>query len=70
MFYDGQGFLVWKRLGVASTTTEQNLHEFSRKHGLGINVVAFDRIAEALAHYESGQCDGLTNDHSVLSVLR
>ena len=53
MFYDGQGFLVRKDLGITSalklkrvrvcvvsrTTTELNLHEFSNEHGLDIDVL-------------------------------
>ena len=84
MFYEGERFLVWKRLGLTSamdlagarvcvtsdTTTELNLHEFSQKHNLGIDVVAFESTEEVLDHYESGQCDGLTTDHFVLSTVR
>ena len=54
MYYDGQGFLVRKSLGISSalelkeasvcvlsrTTTELNLHEFSDKHGLDMAVSA------------------------------
>ena len=83
MLYDGQGFLVRKDLGLTSamelertrvcvvqgTTTELNLHNFSNEHGLQIEVVLFESTGEALAYYESGQCDALTNDRSQLAAL-
>ena len=83
MFYDGQGFLVRKNLGISSarelkgasvcvlsrTTTELNLHEFSDKHGLDIAVLPFEWTSEALAAYERGECDAFTNDHSQLAVM-
>ena len=84
MFYDGQGFLVRRDLGLTSamelertricvvqgTTTELNLHHFSDEHGLEIEVVPFESTRDALASYQGGQCDAITNDHSHLSVLR
>ena len=83
MFYDGQGFLVRKDLGVAGarelkdvrvcvvsrTTTELNLHEFSNKYDLGIDVLPFEWTRELLEAYERGECDAITNDHSQLTVL-
>ena len=83
MFYDGQGFLVRKDLGIASalelkeasvcvvsaTTTELNLHEFSDKHDLDMEVLPFEWTREVLASYESGECDAITNDRSQLAVL-
>ena len=83
MFYDGQRFLIRKSLGIASalelkeatvcvmsrTTTELNLHEFSDKHGLDMVALSFESAAEALAFYERGECDAITNDHSQLAVI-
>ena len=83
MFYDGQGFLVRKDLGlnsafelnsrrvcvVSGTTTELNLHEFSKEHGLEIDVTPFESTREVLASYQSRDCDAITNDHSQLATI-
>ena len=83
MLYDGQGFLVKRDLGLTSalelegartcvvqgTTTELNLYDFSNEHGLEIEVVSFESTRAALASYQSGQCDVLTNDRSQLAAL-
>ena len=83
MFYDGQGFLTRRSLGlksaleltgarvcvVAETTTELNLLDFSREHQLEIEVAAFESIEEALRSYQEGHCQSLTNDHSILVLL-
>lgn len=83
MFYDGQGFLVRKDLGVASaldlkdmtvcvvsaTTTELNLEDFSKRHNLSITVVSFDSTHEVLSAYQEGECQAYTNDHSQLAAL-
>ncbi len=83
MFYDGQGFLVRKELGIANamelggitvcvlsaTTTELNLHEFSDKHRLDMQVLPFEWTREALESYESRECEAITNDHSQLALL-
>ena len=83
MLYDGQGFLVKRNVGLTSalelegartcvvqgTTTELNLYDFSKEHGLEIEVVFSESTREALAFYQSGQCDVLTNDRSQLAAL-
>ena len=83
MFYDGQRFMVRKDMGFASalglkearvcvvsaTTTELNLHEFSDRHGLDMEVLSSEWTQEALASYGSGECDAITNDHSVLILM-
>lgn len=84
MFYDGQGFMIREDLGLSSamelkgrsvcvaseTTTELWLHEFSNKHGLDIEVLPFEWTSEVLLSYESGECDAITNDHSLLWTIR
>ena len=55
---------------VQGTTTELNLHDFSNQHGLDIEVVSLEGTDAALASYENGQCDALTNDRSQLVLLR
>ena len=80
MYYDGQGFLVRRSLGVATarelagasvcvtsnTTTELNMADFSRLHGLGLRPVAYERTADAVDAYLDGHCDAFTTDHSGL----
>ena len=84
MFYDGQGFMVRKDLGVNSaldlaeasvcvtqgTTTELNLQDFSNQNGLNLNVLTFEDTDAVLAAYGSGQCDSFTNDNSQLAALK
>ena len=83
MFYDGQGFLVNKSLGISSaleltgasvcvtqgTTTELNLQDFSNQNGLNITPLTFEDTDAVVAAYESGQCDAFTNDRSQLAAL-
>ena len=83
MFFDGQGFLVNKDLGISSalelkaasvcvtqgTTTELNLADFSSQNNLNIEVVTFEDTDAVVAAYESGQCDAFTNDRSQLAAL-
>ncbi len=83
MFYDGQGFMVNKELGISSalelqdadvcvtlgTTTELNLADFSRQNGLNINAVTFEDTDAVVAAYEERQCDAFTNDRSQLAAI-
>ena len=83
MFYDGQGFMVNKDLGIDSalelsgasvcvtqgTTTELNLQDFSDQNNLEIETVTFEDTDAVVAAYESGQCDAFTNDRSQLAAL-
>jgi len=73
-FYDGQGFMVPKKLGVKNakelkgatvctqtgTTTELNLADFFRANKMDYKVVAFEKNDEVLAAYDSGRCDDRT----------
>ncbi|GLK75303.1 amino acid ABC transporter substrate-binding protein [Methylopila jiangsuensis] len=83
-YYDGQGFLVRKELGVKSamelngasvctqsgTTTELNVADFFRTNNLQYEVVAFQGQEETLKAYESGRCEVFTSDQSQLYALR
>ena len=83
MFYDGQGFMVRKDLGIESalelsgasvcvtlgTTTELNLQDFSNQNGLNITPATFEDTDAVVAAYEAGQCDAFTNDRSQLAAL-
>lgn len=83
-FYDGQGFMVRKELGVTSaldlagatvcteqgTTTELNMADFFRKHNMSYVPVVVQKAPEAVAAYESGRCDVYTTDKSGLAAWR
>jgi general L-amino acid transport system substrate-binding protein len=83
-FYDGQGFMVHKSLGVkdakeldgaavcvqSGTTTEMNLADYFRSNGMKYKLVAYDSNDQVLKAYESGRCDVLTSDASQLYSLR
>ena len=79
-FYDGQGFMVRKKLGVDSalkldgasvcvqqgTTTELNLADYFRAHNMKLEAVVFATDDEATKAYDSGRCDAYTTDASGL----
>lgn len=83
-FYDGQGFLVRKDLGVKSatelggasvcvqsgTTTELNLADYFKSHDMQFQQVAFDTSDQSAQGFDSGRCDVLTSDSSQLAALR
>ena len=83
-YYDGQGFLVKKKLNVASakdlngasvcvqqgTTTELNLADYFRSNGMKYESVAFQSEDETLKAFESGRCDAFTTDASGLYAER
>ncbi len=83
-YYDGQGFLVKKSLGVDSalkldgasvctqtgTTTELNLADYFRANNMKYEVVAFEKADEVIQAYDSGRCDVFTTDQSGLYAER
>jgi len=83
-YYDGQGFMVHKSLGVksaleldgasvclqAGTTTELNLADYFRSHGMKYKLVSYDTNDQVLNGYVTGRCDVLTTDQSQLYSLR
>jgi general L-amino acid transport system substrate-binding protein len=83
-FYDGQGFLVPKKLGVKSakdlggaticvlpgTTTEMNAADFFRKNKLQWKPVVIEQTAELSKAFFAGRCDCLTSDASQLAAHR
>ncbi|PZU84175.1 MAG: amino acid ABC transporter substrate-binding protein [Chelatococcus sp.] len=83
-YYDGQGFMVRKKLGVDSalklagasvctqqgTTTELNLADYFRANNMKYEVVAFASADETIKAYESGRCDAFTTDSSGLYAER
>ena len=83
-FYDGQGFLVPKKLGVKSatelsgatvcvlpgTTTELNVADFFRKNKMKWKPVVIEQTAELSKAFFAGRCDCLTSDASQLAAHR
>ncbi|MFC5418491.1 MAG: amino acid ABC transporter substrate-binding protein [Stutzerimonas stutzeri] len=83
-YYDGQGFMVRKKLGIDSvlklagasictqqgTTTELNLADYFRSNKIKYEVVAFASNQETVKAYESGRCDAFTTDASGLYAER
>ena len=83
-YYDGQGFMVPKALGVTSakdldgatvciqtgTTTELNLADFFRTNNISYEPVPIETNAEAQQQYLAGACDVYTTDASGLAATR
>ena len=83
-YYDGQGFLVNKKLGVSSakeldgatvciqagTTTELNLSDYFRANGMKYTPITYDTSDESAKSVEAGRCDVLTSDQSQLYAQR
>ena len=83
-YYDGQGFMVRKDLGVTSakeldgaavciqtgTTTELNLADFFKANDMSFEPIAIETNAEARPAYEQGRCDVYTTDASGLAATR
>jgi general L-amino acid transport system substrate-binding protein len=83
-YYDGQGFMVKKALGVKNgkelsgatvcvqtgTTTELNLADFFRVNNMQYKPVVFEKPEEVLQAYQAGRCDVYTTDASGLYAQR
>ena len=83
-YYDGQGFMVTKKLGVKSakelngatvcvqpgTTTELNLADYFRSEKMTFKPVVIEKLDEVVAAYASGRCDVYTTDASQLAAIR
>ncbi|MDB4837586.1 amino acid ABC transporter substrate-binding protein [Marinomonas sp.] len=83
-FYDGEGFMVRKDLGVESaidldgvtvcteqgTTTELNMADFFRKHKLSYIPVIIEKNDQVVAAYDTGRCDVFMTDKSGLAANR
>ena len=83
-YYDGQGFMVRKSLGISSalelsgasvcvqtgTTTELNLADYFRANGMQFNPVVFEKSDEVVQAYDAGRCDAFTTDASGLYAER
>lgn len=79
-YYDGQGFMVKKSLGVKSvkeldgasicvqsgTDTEFNLADYFKHNNITYKPVVIEKLTDVLAAYDSGRCDAYTTDASGL----
>ena len=84
MFYDGQGFMVPKALGVNSaleldgatvcvaegTTTKLNLADFFRQNDMRLETLGYEETSETYKAYEEGRCQATTIDKSQLAAVR
>ncbi len=84
IYYDGQGFLVSKKLGVNSaleldgaticvkpgTTSELNVADYFRTHKMSYNPVVIESKDELINAFFAGRCDVYTADISGLAADR
>lgn len=83
-YYDGQGFMVAKKLGVksvkeldgaticvqAGTTTELNLADYFRTHQMSFKPLVIETLDQTENAFYSGRCDAFTADRSGLAGSR
>lgn len=84
IFYDGQGFMVPKKLGVSSarqldgatvcvqpgTVNEQNLVDYFTAHKMAFKSVVIESLPELEAAFYAGRCDVYLSDASTLAASR
>lgn len=84
VFYDGQGFLVPRKLGVKSATelegaqvcvqpgtvNEQNLVDYFKKNKLTYRPVVIENLVELEQAFYAGRCDVYLSDASTLAASR
>jgi len=82
-YYDGQGFLVSKSIGVksaleldgatvciqAGTTTELNLTDYFKANKMTYKPITYDTSGQTIEGFKSGRCDVVTSDASQLYGL-
>ncbi len=82
-YYDGQGFLVSKNIGVksaleldgatvciqAGTTTELNLTDYFKANKMTYKPITYDTSGQTIEGFKSGRCDLVTSDASQLYGL-
>jgi general L-amino acid transport system substrate-binding protein len=84
IYYDGQGFMLSKRLGIKSakelngasvcmvvgTTEELNIASYFKSNHMTYKPVVFEKSDDALQAYLSARCDVYTTDQSCLYLMR
>ena len=82
-YYDGQGFLVSKKIGVnsaleldgatvciqAGTTSELNLTDYFKANKMTYKPITYDTSGQTIEGFKSGRCDVVTSDASQLYGL-
>ena len=82
-FYDGQGFMVPRDIGVhsarelagaevcvlAGTTTELNLVDYFRANDMSFKPIVFESLEEAKTAFFNGRCQAYTTDRSGLAAI-
>ena len=82
-FYDGQGFVVPRDIGVHSateldgaevcvqtgTTTELNLADYFRANNMEFKPVVFESLEESISAFFHGRCQVYTTDRSGLAAI-
>ncbi len=83
-YYDGQGFIVRKKLGISSalelsgaticiqkgTTSELNVADFFNSKRMPYKLASFEKADETVQAYDGGRCDVFTSDASQLYAMR
>jgi general L-amino acid transport system substrate-binding protein len=83
-YYDGQGFLVPKKIKVSSakqlkgatvctqsgTTNEKNVADWSKAQGVAVKTLVFESFEAAYKAFFSGRCQAFSTDASALAGLR
>ena len=83
-YYDGQGFMVPKKIGVTSaknlkgadvcvqsgTTTEKNLNDYNKSNNLNMKPVVFEGLEASVKAFFAGRCQAYTTDASGLASIR
>lgn len=82
-YYDGQGFLVNKEIGVnsakeldgaticiqAGTTTELNVTDYFKANNMAYKPITYDTSGQTIEGFKSGRCDVVSSDASQLYGL-
>jgi general L-amino acid transport system substrate-binding protein len=83
-YYDGQGFLVPRKIKVTSarqlrnatictqsgTTNEKNVADYFKAQGIAVKTVVFESFEAAFKAFFAGRCQAFTTDASALAGLR
>ena len=83
-WYDGTAFVVWKSRGAdrpeqldgaticvsPGTSTEADVADYFRRHGLHFTPVVIERLEESVAAYYNRRCDAFAADQATVAGLR
>lgn len=83
MFFDGQGFLVPRSLGIkhpaqvtggvcveAGSANQTNLEAYIRKNAPAVKIVAFDGLEESRGAFDRSRCAAYSADITMLGAIR